>query len=131
MPDREKIRAMTWLAVYEKQHENDVFRVYEHSKYDYIMSHAFVSFISFTLCYILVFGIYVVFNSDVFFYNINMDGISEMIRKVLVLYAILAALYMVVLVTAYSIRYRKAEKGAEAYTSRLKKFYRKYLRRKS
>ena len=130
MIDREKIRAMTWLASYEKEHENDVFRIYERSRYDYVMSHAFVSFVSFSLCFILVFGIYIIFNSDVFFYNINIDGISGMLRKVLVLYLCLLGIYMLIVVVSFSIRYRRAEEGADGYTVRLKKFYRKYLRRK-
>ena len=130
MPDREKIRAMTWLASYEKKHENDVFRIYERSRYDYVMSHAFASFISFSLCFILLFGIYVVFNADVFFYNINIEGLSGMLKKVMAIYLCLLAVYMLIVVIVFNIRYRKAEDGAEEYTVRLKKFYRRYLRRK-
>lgn len=130
MPDKEKIRAMTWLASYEKEHENDVFRIYERSRYDYVMSHTFSSFVSFSLCFILLFGIYVIFNADVFFYNINLDGISGMLRKILILYLGLLAVYMLIVIVSFNIRYKKAENGAELYTARLKKFYRKYLRRK-
>ena len=55
MPDKEKIRAMTWLASYEKEHENDVFRIYERSRYDYVMSHTFSSFVSFFVLLFLSF----------------------------------------------------------------------------
>lgn len=130
MLDKEKIRAMTWLASYEKEHENDVFRIYERSRYDYVMSHAFSSFISFSICFILVFGIYIIFNSDVFFYNINLDGIGAMLRKVILMYLGMLGVYMLVVAVTFSIRYKKAEDGADVYTTRLKKFYRKYLRRK-
>ena len=53
-----------------------------------------------------------------------------MLRKILILYLGLLAVYMLIVIVSFNIRYKKAENGAELYTVRLKKFYRKYLRRK-
>lgn len=131
MPDSEKIKAMSWLAIYEKNHDADVFRVNEHSRADYVISHVFLSFVSFTLCFGMLFAIYVIFNSNEFFYNINMAGLGSMIRKVIILYGVMTGIYLLIVTVVYIVRYEKAKKAADTYSVRLKKFYRKYLRRRT
>ena len=76
MLDYEKIRLMTDLAVYEKHNREKVFKVNDYYRFDYIAGHMAASFLRFTLCFIIVFVLYIVFKADEFFYNVNLSGIT-------------------------------------------------------
>ena len=131
MLNREKVRLMTDLAIYEKNNKNTVFEVNNYYLFDYIIGQVFSSFIRYSLCFLLLFFIYLAVSADEFFYNINLNGIMETLTGVGHIYAAGLAVYLAITVLIYAMRYKKAQSGARLYVTRLKRLGRKYYYKKS
>ena len=123
---RDKIRIMADLAIYEKKHKEDVFRVDRFYKSDYVFWHILLAAVRFTFCFLFCFALLVVFNSETIFYNINLSGITETLKKVLIYYAAGLGIYCLIAAVVYSVRYKRARKGILYYASRLRRLARKY-----
>ena len=65
MLNEDKIKLMTELALFEKKHASQMKTVNQYFKSDYISRNLLRGFISYTLCSILLFGMWVLFNVEV------------------------------------------------------------------
>lgn len=126
MISKDKIRLMTDLAIYEKMHEEDVFKINKYYKADYIFWNLLLAFLRFTVFAVIVLAINMVIRPDVYFYNINLNGIAAMLRQVLVYYLIGLIIYLVISYNVYLSRYKKARKGMLFYATKLKRLARRY-----
>ena len=123
---KDKIRLMTDLAIYEKRHEEDVFKINKYYKADYIFWNLLLAFLRFTVFAVIVLAINMVIRPDVYFYNINLNGIAAMLRQVLAYYLIGLIIYLVISYNVYLSRYKKARKGMLFYATKLKRLARRY-----
>lgn len=126
MLKKEKIRLMTDLAIYEKKYENDVFKINKFYKSDYIFWHLLLAFIRFTACFLICLMLYVIFRSDSFFYDINVNGIMSIFTKLIIYYAVGLVIYLMISAGVYSARYKRARKGMLFYATKLKRLARRY-----
>ncbi|MCI5791728.1 MAG: hypothetical protein MR011_00305 [Lachnospiraceae bacterium] len=126
MLKKEKIRLMTDLAIYEKKYENDVFKINKYYKSDYIFWHMMLAFIRFTVCFLICLMLYVIFKSDSFFYDINVNGIMAMFTKLIFHYIAGVIVYLMISAAVYSARYKRARKGMLFYATKLKRLARRY-----
>lgn len=76
MLNEDKIKLMTELALFEKKHASQMKTVNQYFKSDYISRNLLRGFISYTLCSILLFGMWVLFNVEVVLSSIGMDELK-------------------------------------------------------
>lgn len=126
MLNKEKIRSMTGLAVFEKHEGREDLKIYENYKYDYVMTQGFSAFIRYTFCFVMCFVIYIVFNSNHLFYNINLSGLRKTFITFAIVYLAGLFIYLTAAVLIYSARYRKARKNVEAYALKLRRLDRRF-----
>lgn len=117
---------MVNLAVYEKHEGSKDLEIYENYKYDYVMTQGFSAFIRFTFCFVTCFAVYVIFNSNELFYNINLSGIGKTLISFAGIYCIGLAVYVLISIIVSSQRYRKAGKNVEAYARKLRRLDRRF-----
>jgi len=128
--DPEKIRLMADLAIFEKNNEKNVFKVNEYYRSDYIMWHTLLAFLRYTIMSLFAFVIYVIFRADLFFYNVNLDGITKTLSQIGIYYLIGAAAYILISVIVYATKYQRARKGILLYATKLKRLARNMSHKK-
>ena len=121
MLNKEKIRLMTDLAVYEKLHDDDVFKINNYYRSDYIIWGILLAIARYTLCFLMLFALYVIFKADIFFYNINLTGIRQTLVQSGFAYLAGLAVYVIVAYIVYARRYKRARKGILLYAIKLKR----------
>ncbi|MDO4488872.1 MAG: hypothetical protein Q4B67_07300 [Eubacteriales bacterium] len=126
MPDKDKIRSMTELASFSKKHRAEISVISDYYKLDYMISQFFQSFVRFTLCFMIFVVMYVIFNSNTLFYNINISGITETLMKMLMLYLMLLAAYLIITAVVCSIKYDRAEMVTDEYVIKLSRLNRRF-----
>lgn len=126
MLNKEKIRSMVSLAIYEKHNGHEDLKIYENYKYDYVMAQGFSAFIRYTFCFVMCMVIYVLFNSNDLFYNINLSGIRSTVVRIILLYFTGLFIYVFTAIIIYSGRYKRAGKSIEGYSSKLRRFDRRF-----
>ena len=126
MLKKEKIRLMTDLAIYEKRYEKDVFKINKFYKSDYIFWNMLLAFVRYTACFVVCFLIYILFQSDSFFYSINVDGIMSIFTRLTVIFILGAVIYLFIAAGVYSAKYKRARKGMLFYATKLKRLARRY-----
>ncbi len=125
MANKDKIRLMTDLAMYRKKNEH-IFQVSKYFGYDYIVWHLVLAAVRFTLCAVFVAALFVVFDAETVFYNVNLEGIRSTMLTFAEYYLIGLVLYLVIAYAVYHRKYNKARKGMLLYSSRLRRLARKY-----
>ncbi len=126
MVDQEKVRLMTSLAAFEKRNAGRAFKINSYYASDYIAGHMISSFVRYTLCFLVLFSLYVLLRVDTLFYNINLNGIKEMLIKLGWLYAAGLAVYLVITAAVCAGRYRRADRSIRLYSAKLKSLARRY-----
>ena len=126
----EKIRLMTDLALYEKHNRRAVFEINNYYRHDYIMGQLLGAFVRYLICMALCFILYLVFRAGVLFYNINVSGLSMVLRQLGILFGGGLLIYLVITYIVASRRYNMAKRGILLYATKLKRLDRKYGSRK-
>ncbi len=126
MVSKDKIRLMTDLAIYEKRHHEDVFKVNEFFKADYIFWNMLLAFLRFTAVAVIIMFADMILRPDVYFYNINLNGAYSMLKLFVTHYLGGLAIYLIIAFNVYSKRYKTARKGMLFYATKLKRLARRY-----
>ena len=121
-----KIRLMTDLAIYEKEHGDSVFKINNYYKNDYILSNLIAAFFRYTVCAVLVLLFVLLFGTDMFFIQVNEKGISAMFAEIGACYGAGLLLYLIIAYRIYAVRYQRAKRGVLLYATKLKRLSRKY-----
>lgn len=125
MLNREKIRLMTELSLFRRKNES-VFQVTKYFRYDYIVWHMLLAGVRFTFCAGIVAALFMIFDSESFFYNVNLSGVIETIEKYSVYYLAGLVIYEIISFFIYRGRYDKARGLTRYYNSRLKRLARRF-----
>jgi len=131
MLSKEKIRIMAALSVYEKNGGSEELKIAEHYRYDYVMTQLFSSFIRYTVCFGICLVLYLVVNSNDFFYNINAGGFIRTVRTFGLYYLIGLLVYCLISFVVYTVRHRNAVRNTELYAKGLKKLDKRFYSRKN
>lgn len=127
MLNRDKIRLMTGLAIYEKHGGSEDLKIAGNYRYDYVLSQLFASFIRYTLCFAMGLVLFLLFRSNEFFLRINTEGFISTMRSYVILYFAGLLLYLLITVVVYIIRHKTAVENTEVYAGALKKLEKRYL----
>lgn len=126
MINPDKIRLMTDLAIYRRKHDEDIFKVNNYYRSDYVFWNTLLSLLRYTFCFVSLMIIYMILRPDVYFYNINLSGVRAMFEDTIYKYIAGLVIYMVISIAVYSHRYKKARKGMLFYATKLRRLQKRY-----
>lgn len=126
MLNEERIRLMTDIAFYEKQNGRRMKGVTSYFKSDYISRHLIRGFLNYTISFVLLFVIWVLFNMDVFLSTIGLDALVSLGKKTAVFYFLGMAFYLGLLSVVYGHRYETEARKIRIYTAKLKHLDKRY-----
>ncbi len=121
MLNEERIRLMTKMACYEEQEGKKNMSVGSYFRSDYIGLQVIKSVINATIAYILLFGVYVLYDLEMFMEDLYKMDLLAFGRTVAIDYLIFVVVYAVISYGVYAYRYSKARRSLKIYYNSLKK----------
>ncbi len=120
MVDPEKVGQMTKLALMEKKQGEEMMKRISYRKIDYVLTGVFRGFVAGTVCYLLgliLWFCYIWEDLNAFVEGLDMIAL---IRRIIIYYIIVIAIYMVICVVIALRRYAKGMAFRYEYLNALK-----------
>ena len=130
MLNKDRIILMTKMASYENTEGKQNIEIGKYFRGDYLTIQLFKSFIVSTIGFMIVFGLYFLYNFETFIADIYEIDLIAFAKNVLIYYAVTVVGYGIVSYLFYSYRYAKAKKNLKYYYYNLKKLGLMYNRRR-
>ena len=121
MLNEERIKLMTKMAAYEADEWKKNVAIGNYFRGDYIGLQVIKSIISATIAFVIVFGLFVFYDFEVFMSDIYKMDLLGFGRTVITAYLIFVAVYALISYMIYTYRYAKARKSLKMYYNNLKK----------
>ncbi len=121
MLNEERIKLMTKMAAYEADEGKKNVAIGNYFRGDYIGLQVIKSIISATIAFVIVFGLFVFYDFEVFMSDIYKMDLLDFGRTVITAYLIFVAVYALISYMIYTYRYAKARKSLKMYYNNLKK----------
>ena len=121
MLNEERIKLMTKMAAYEADEGKKNVAIGNYFRGDYIGLQVIKSIISATIAFVIVFGLFVFYDFEVFMSDIYKMDLLGFGRTVITAYLIFVAVYALISYMIYTYRYAKARKRLKMYYNNLKK----------
>lgn len=121
MLNEERIKLMTKMAAYEVDEGKKNVAIGNYFRGDYIGLQVIKSIISATIAFVIVFGLFVFYDFEVFMSDIYKMDLLGFGRTVITAYLIFVAVYALISYMIYTYRYAKARKSLKMYYNNLKK----------
>ena len=121
MLNEERIILMTKMASYEANEGRRNVAIGRYFRSDYIGWHVLKSIISATIAFVVVFGMYIYYDFEVFMMDIYKLDLIEFARHILFMYLWTVGIYAVVSYVVYTMRYMRAVKSLNLYYMNLRK----------
>ena len=112
---------MTKMAAYEADEGKKNVAIGNYFRGDYIGLQVIKSIISATIAFVIVFGLFVFYDFEVFMSDIYKMDLLGFGRTVITAYLIFVAVYALISYMIYTYRYAKARKSLKMYYNNLKK----------
>ena len=124
MLDEEKIRLMTRIAAYEKEHESDEMVLSHYYREDYVRYGCLRTLVVATITYWSCVAMYVLYKFQDLLKEINNMDYFKVIGKLMLGYLGFAAILYIFGFVVYHFRFHYARKGLIEYNRNLKRFIR-------
>ena len=121
MLNEERIKLMTKMAAYEANEGKKNVAIGNYFRGDYIGLQVIKSIISATLAFLIVFGLFIFYDFEVFMSDIYKMDLLGCGKTVVIVYLIFVAVYALISYMIYTYRYTKARKSLKMYYNNLKK----------
>ena len=121
MLNEERIKLMTKMAAYEANAGKKNVAIGNYFRGDYIGLQVIKSIISATLAFLIVFGLFIFYDFEVFMSDIYKMDLLGFGKTVVIVYLIFVAVYALISYMIYTYRYTKARKSLKMYYNNLKK----------
>lgn len=121
MLNEERIKLMTKMAAYEADEGKKNVAIGNYFRGDYIGLQVIKSIISATIAFVIVFGLFVFYDFEVFMSDIYKMDLLDFGRTVITAYLVFVAVYALISYMIYTYRYAKARKSLKMYYNNLKK----------
>ena len=121
MLNEERIKLMTKMAAYEADEGKKNVAIGNYFRGDNIGLQVIKSIISATIAFVIVFGLFVFYDFEVFMSDIYKMDLLGFGRTVITAYLIFVAVYALISYMIYTYRYAKARKSLKMYYNNLKK----------
>ena len=127
MLNERKIRLMTQLAIYEKKEGKEDVKLSKFYKSDYARFQAWKTGIAVTVAYLLLVAVAVIYKLEYLIENAFNIDYALLGKKILGLYIIVLATYVIVAMLGYSLKYAASRKKLARYFRMLRKLKHIYL----
>lgn len=131
MLNEERIILMTKLASYESGEGKKNAAIGSYFRSDYIGMQVVKSVIYATIAFFTMFGLYILYDFEVFMAEIYKMDLFEFAKSVLKFYGVTVLGFAVVTYIVYAYRYSKAKKSLKNYYNNLKKLASLYDKNKN
>lgn len=121
MLNEKRIILMTKMASYEANEGKKNVSIGSYFRTDYIGWQVLKSIISASIAFVVVFGMYIFYNFEMFMTDIYKMDLLEFARHILSLYLWTIGIYAVVSYIVYTVRYTRAVKSLKVYQMNLRK----------
>lgn len=126
MLNEERIILMTKMASYEANEGRRNVAIGNYFRGDYIGWHVLKSIISATIAFVVVFGMYIYYDFEVFMLDIYKMDILAFVKRVLSMYLWTIGIYAAVAFVVYAVRYTRAMKSLKLYHMNLRRLMNMY-----
>ena len=121
MLNEKRIILMTKMASYEANEGKRNVAIGSYFRTDYIGWQVLKSIISATIAFVVVFGMYIFYDFEVFMIDIYKMDLLEFARGVFTRYLWTIGVYAVISYVVYTVRYNRAVKSLRVYQMNLRK----------
>ena len=126
MVNEERIKLMTRMAAYEKEEHKKNKTIVSFFKSDYISMQMLKSTVYTTIAFGIMFGLYILYDFEVFMKEIYQMDIFEFAKSVIVVYLIFVGVILVITYVVSLYQYNRALQSTKMYYANLKKLSRIY-----
>ena len=128
MISEQRVKLMTRLAAYEQKEGKKNEEIGSYFRGDYISLQILKSVISATLAFLLIVGLFILYDSELLLSEIYKIDILEYVKKLIIYYLVFTGAYVLISYVVYAIRYRKAKNRLKVYFNNLKRLQILYQR---
>lgn len=128
MVNEERLRPMVKMAMFDKNDGAECKPMIEYAREDYVAMQLLGSFITGSIAFAILFGMWALCDIDKVLSVLNTGKIMEFVVGVGIRYGIFLVVYLVVTYIVYHIRYSKGRKKVKKYYASLKKINNIYAR---
>lgn len=121
MLNEKRIILMTKMASYEANEGKKNAAIGSYFRSDYIGWQVLKSIISATIAFVVVFGMYIFYDFEVFMTDIYKMDLLGFAKQVLTMYLWMVGIYAVISYVVYTIRYNRAVKSLRVYHMNLRR----------
>lgn len=126
MLNEDKIKLMTELSLMEKKYGKDFFSITQFFKNDYILKNLIQSFFGFTLCYVLLLSVELLYSMERIINTINVSDVLVIFYGYLLRYIVCLIIFELITWFVSKNRYDKAAQKNKFYTAKLKRLQKRY-----
>ena len=126
MVNEERIKLMTRMAAYEKEEHKKNKKIVSFFRSDYISMQMLRSIVATTIAFAIMFGLYVLYDFEVFMKEIYRMDMFEFAKSVIVIYVIFLVITLVITYVVSLYRFNKALQSTKLYYANLKKLSKIY-----
>ena len=131
MVNEDRIKLMTRMAAYEKEEHKKNKKIVSFFRSDYISMQMLKSIVATTIAFAIMFGLYVLYDFEVFMKEIYRMDMFEFAKSVIIIYVIFLLIISVITYVVSLYRFNKALQSTKLYYANLKKLSRIYGERES
>ena len=126
MVNEDRIKLMTRMAAYEKEEHKKNKTIVSFFRSDYISMQMLKSIISTTIAFAIMFGLYVLYDFEVFMKEIYQMDMFEFAKSVIIIYVIFVGIFSVITYVVSLYQYNRALQSTKLYYANLRKLSRIY-----
>ena len=126
MVNEERIKLMTRMAAYEKEEHKKNKKIVSFFKSDYISMQTLKSIVYTTIAFAIMFGLYVLYDFEIFMKEIYQMDIFEFAKSVIIVYGIFMGIILVITYVVSLYQYKRAIQSTKLYYANLKKLSKIY-----
>ena len=128
MVNEERLRPMVKMAMFDKNEGKHCKPMIEYARQDYVAMEMLKSFVTGTIAFMLMFGIWAVRDIDRAMGMLNAAYLKDFIVDVGLKYLVFLLAYLIVTYVVYQIRYTQGRKKVKKYYNSLKAVNKMYER---
>lgn len=130
MVNEERVKLMTRMAAYEKNQGAKHMAITGFFRSDYISFQILKTVITTTVAFAILFGLYVMYDFELFMKEIYRMDLFQFMKSVLIIYLIFLGIFVLITYVVYLYRYNRAIQSLRLYNTNLKKLYHSYADKK-
>lgn len=128
MINEKRIKLMTRMAIFESRNEEELYKVKNYFRSDYIGVHMIKNAIRITLVFLLGLLAWGCYNMDKLVKEITSMDIGALVVRIVVVYVVVLVIFSIITYIIYSFQYIRAKEDLEYYQILLEKLEKEYER---